>query len=137
MPVTTRPPGTRAVDRTMVRGIHAPFAARRFARTMTLVWNHPELTEPAELVTSELVSNACQHGAGIFIDVRLMFCDGMVTVKIWDADSTRYPIMACPGPLEEGGRGLLLVDELSRKWGSYRAVPSGKVVWACIGDASC
>lgn len=133
MPVTVRPPETRTVDRTIVRNVHAPFVARRFARTMTIAWGLREYSEPVELVTSELVSNAVQHGAGISIDVRLICRDDTVTVKIWDADSTRYPIMAAADALEENGRGLLLVDALALKWGSYQAVPAGKVVWAAIG----
>lgn len=133
MPVTTRLPETRTANRTLVRNIHAPFAARRFARTMMMAWRLPELSGPAELVTSELASNAFQHGAGVSIDVRLICCNGVVTVKIWDADSDHYPIMSCADPMEESGRGLVLVDALSLKWGSYRADPAGKVVWAAIG----
>lgn len=137
MPVTTKPPESRVADRTIVRSVHAPFAARRFARTMTLAWNLPDLVDPVEIVTSELVSNACQHGTGVSIDVRLIRNGGVVTVGIWDADSTRYPVMSAAGPLEESGRGLLLVEALSREWGSYRADPVGKVVWARIGGTSC
>lgn len=132
MPETASLRQTRTADRTIVRNVHAPFAARRFARTMALAWGFREIAEPLELVTSELVSNAVQHGAGISVGVRLVCRDRLLTVKIWDANSTAYPAPASADPLQENGRGLLLVDALSLSWGSYRATPAGKVVWAAI-----
>jgi hypothetical protein len=35
------------------------------------------------------------------------------------------------GPDDESGRGLLIIESLSRDWGSYRAA-DGKVVWVVI-----
>jgi hypothetical protein len=41
------------------------------------------------------------------------------------------PIRQDPGPDEESGRGLLLVEHLSSDWGAYRKA-DGKVVWALV-----
>lgn len=138
MPVTTRPPetdsrsGVAAVDRTIVRNVHAPYTARRFARTVLLAWGLPGLLDPAELIVSELAMNAYEHGAGPFVEVRLECCDGMVTIKVWDANGAKLPQMASADPLDESGRGLMITEALARRWGAYRAGPGGKVVFAVI-----
>lgn len=138
MPVTTTPPGTEppaaltAVRRTLVRNVHAPYAARRFARAQLRTWKLPGLTDALELVTDELAANAVEHGTGPFIAVRLELSDSAVTVKVWDANSDRMPALPDPAAadLDEHGRGLLLIEALSSKWGAYRSPTGGKVVWA-------
>lgn len=141
MPVTIQHRETaQAADRTISRNVHAPYAARRFARTQLLAWHLPGLLDAAELVVSELASNASQHGAGLAIKVRLVFSGGLLTINVWDGDSANFPVMTVADPLEESGRGLALVDALSESWGSHPAKPAGKVVWARLkasaGDAS-
>ncbi|WP_235608580.1 ATP-binding protein, partial [Frankia casuarinae] len=42
------------------------------------------------------------------------------------------PRITSPDPFSEGGRGLLMVDALSRRWSWYRVKTGGKVVWAEI-----
>lgn len=70
--------------------------------------------------------------AGHFIAVRLELSGGAVTVKVWDANDGQMPVLPDSGAtfLEEHGRGLLLTDALSSKWGAYRSTTGGKVVWA-------
>lgn len=131
MPVTIQRRETAlAADRTISRNVHAPYAARRFARTQLLTWHLPDFMDVAELVVSELASNASQHGAGLAMKVRLVLSGGLLTINVWDADSANFPVMAVADPLEESGRGLALVDALSESWGSHPAKPSGKIVWA-------
>lgn len=133
MPVTAQRRGmTQAADRAIVRNVHAPYAARRFARTQLLAWRLPGLLDAAELVASEFASNALQHGAGLIIEVRLVFSGGKLTIKMWDANGADYPVMTAADPMEENGRGIALVAALSEAWGSYRAEPTGKVVWATM-----
>lgn len=126
--VTQRRETTRTADRTIVRNIHAPHAARRFCRTQLLAWRLPGLLDTVELCACEIASNAVQHGAGDSIEVRLILAGREFTVKIWDANGAQFPVMAVPDFMAESGRGLALVDNLSDRWGSY-AVPTGKVVW--------
>jgi hypothetical protein len=49
---------------------------------------------------------------------------------VWDA-IPGAPAAAHPGPDEEGGRGLMLVEAMCDRW-HWQAVPgwAGKVVWA-------
>lgn len=133
MPVTIQRRETaQAVDRTISRNIHAPYAARRFTRTQLLAWQRPDAIPAAELVVSELVSNAVQHGAGLAVQVRLVLSGGLLTASVWDANGAAFPVMTAADPLAESGRGLALVDELAETWGSRAAVPEGKVVWASL-----
>lgn len=93
----------------------------------------PDALERIALLTSEIATNAIMHAAPpIWIDAHL---DGRgLRVEAHDASPElvhvrRPPARATPGaPLEIGGWGLVLVDELADAWGCHRA-PHGKVVW--------
>ena len=121
--------------------------ARLHARQVLWEWQLSELTDTAELIVSELVTNAVRASAGLTgwrrsgrwvpgtPPVRLwLSCDRRrVLIQVWDA-SDRHPAPQHPGPDAESGRGLLLVESLSAEWGSYPPDrSSGKIVWALIG----
>ncbi len=110
-------------------------AARRHARHILRVWGLPAISDDLELVVSELVSNAVAISAAINQqDIGLwLVSDGrQVLVLIWDA-SLDPPEIANPAADAENGRGLLLVDALSKRWGWYFAAGlGGKVVWAVV-----
>ena len=53
-----------------------------------------------------------------------------VLISVWDG-SSQAPVRQEAGPDDESGRGLLIVESLSRDWGSYRTA-DGKVVWVLI-----
>ena len=99
--------------------------ARRFTRATLDAWGLPSLCEYAELLVSELVSNALLH-AGTPTQLRL-FRDRMLTLEVADADS-HAPSLRRVAEDEEGGRGMHLVNELAHRWGS-RTTRHGKVVW--------
>lgn len=127
--------GVSAVDRTIVRNVHAPYTARRFARSVLVAWNRPGLLDSAELIVSELAMNAYEHGDGLFVEVRLERCDGAVAIKVWDADGVKLPEVASADLLAESGRGLMITDALARQWGAYRA-GTGKVVFAVLTEGA-
>jgi anti-sigma regulatory factor (Ser/Thr protein kinase) len=78
------------------------------------------------LVATELVVNALRH-AGTHMTVRLRVITGGVRLEVEDG-STR-PLRPRPaGPSDEGGRGLLLVDALSSRYG-VEGEATGKRVW--------
>lgn len=108
---------------------HRPRAARRWvvARCGDL---ELELTgADLPLLVSELVTNACNHGADP-VTVRLSL--GSTTVRIEVEDSyPGLPEVRHPDEREERGRGMLIVDSLTRGWGAENT-PTGKVVWAEI-----
>lgn len=107
--------------------------ARRFVRNLLRARGADETADVAVLLTSEVVANAVLH-AGTEVTVRASVDDeGVVRVEVSDADD-HLPVVAPPsdpGPEAERGRGLFLVDVLSRRWAAEpRPGPSaGKTVW--------
>ncbi|MGW6541983.1 SpoIIE family protein phosphatase [Streptomyces massasporeus] len=83
----------------------------------------------AELILSELITNAIRHGAGP-IRVRLLYGRTLIC-EVCDASNTA-PHLRRAASTDEGGRGLFLVAQLSQSWGT-RYLPEGKVIWAECG----
>ena len=90
---------------------------------------HPDehLVSTVALVVSELVTNALLHGDPP-VRVRLRSAGDALSVEVFDQGHV-LPARRRGEPDEESGRGLLLVEVLSARWGS-RASATGKVVWA-------
>jgi two-component sensor histidine kinase len=125
-------PGEHAVPTTQMRmALHRDFGAPRRARfQMRLVCADMALSvcETAELLTSELVTNAVMHGeGGIGLAV---FVDGAgMRVEVSD-DSAARPQLRGAGAGNTGGRGLQLIESCAVAWGATpRAEPAGKNVW--------
>ncbi|MEE4545103.1 ATP-binding protein [Streptomyces sp. V4-01] len=125
-----------------VRMLPATRAAAGMARRLTLgqlaAWDVPHDSEPADAaasVVAELAANAVTHGrvAGRDFELRLTLDRdaAVIRVEVSDARAERRPATP-PVPPDgdaESGRGLLLVQALTRAWGvSSRDV--GKTVWA-------
>ncbi|MFJ4541378.1 SpoIIE family protein phosphatase [Streptomyces tibetensis] len=83
----------------------------------------------AELILSELITNAVRHGAAP-IRVRLLYGRTLIC-EVSDASNTA-PHLRRAASTDEGGRGLFLVAQLSQSWGT-RYLPEGKVIWAECG----
>jgi two-component sensor histidine kinase len=94
------------------------------------MWQLEELTGSAELITSEIVTNAIRYGAagGAVISLHLEASGTLVRIEVHDADP-RPPVPRVPAELDESGFGFVIVEALAARWGSRRAV-SGKAVWA-------
>ncbi|RKE23200.1 SpoIIE family protein phosphatase [Streptomyces sp. TLI_171] len=105
-----------------------PARARRFTRTTLESWGLSALIDYAELVVSELVTNALLH-ADAPRRLRL-FRDRTLTLEVADAGG-QPPRLRSSAEEDEGGRGIHLVSELAHRWGS-RPTRHGKVVWAEI-----
>ncbi|MFE5852996.1 SpoIIE family protein phosphatase [Streptomyces sp. NPDC056500] len=82
----------------------------------------------AELVVSELVTNAIRYGLPP-IQLRLIH-ERAVICEVSDASYTS-PRLRRARVFDEGGRGLLLVAQLTQRWGT-RYTPTGKTIWADI-----
>jgi anti-sigma regulatory factor (Ser/Thr protein kinase) len=99
-------------------------AARRLVRT-TLDGRDAQLIDAAELLISELASNCVRHAQTEF-EVRICAAEE-VRIEVRDSGGGR-PRVLSPGVEEPSGRGLAIVEAMSRRWG-VRPEPSGKVVW--------
>ncbi|MBE8525438.1 ATP-binding protein [Amycolatopsis sp. H6(2020)] len=86
----------------------------------------------AVIVVGELLENAYVHATGARqLRLHLGRDPCVVTVAVADT-GTGEPRLRVPG--RAGGRGLLLVDELSLAWGVSHH-DDGKVVWARLACA--
>jgi serine phosphatase RsbU (regulator of sigma subunit)/anti-sigma regulatory factor (Ser/Thr protein kinase) len=99
--------------------------ARMLVRRRLRRWGLAELIPTAELLASELVTNAVRYAQGP-IALRLVREGGLVC-EVFD-DSAALPRLRHAGDEDERGRGLQVVSQLAQHWGARRT-PSGKVVW--------
>ncbi len=78
------------------------------------------------LLVSEVATNALVHGTGE-VRIRVVPGDRVLRVEVSDA-STDLPALRRASLLDEGGRGVALVEALSSAWGAEHTA-SGKTVW--------
>jgi len=99
-------------------------------------WGLPELVDSAELVVSELVTNAVAHahppyGGGI--TTRFERLASGVRIEVYDASDRRPERREASGD-EVSGRGLVWVDALTGgRWGVSERDGPGKCVWPVVG----
>lgn len=116
----------------------SPGCARDHARAVLETWEvHPDVIDTAQLLISEMVTNAVQATQELALVVpgtvrlRLTHRGRHILIEVDDPD-TRAPDPQAPAVDAENGRGLLLVETLSADWGAYPRGPSGKTVWAKV-----
>ncbi|MEV8593115.1 ATP-binding protein [Streptomyces sp. NPDC052012] len=108
--------------------------AREFARSALEDWGVRGRTDDVLLCVSELATNALLHGVppgrGFLLRLLAHGGDGAVRVEVHDSGGgvPAVPRAAEAGGPGEGGRGLLLVEQLADKWGVGERDP-GKIVW--------
>ncbi|MGW1720009.1 SpoIIE family protein phosphatase [Streptomyces sp. NPDC002156] len=124
---------TRALDATKVAAWDIPpdpaavAEARKNAVGRLASWGLSDAAFVTELVVSELVTNAIRHGEPP-IQLRLIH-DRSLICEVSDASNTA-PHMRRARTYDEGGRGLLLVAQLTQRWGTRPTTKGGKVIWA-------
>ncbi|MEU6879443.1 SpoIIE family protein phosphatase [Streptomyces sp. NPDC046712] len=105
--------------------------ARSNVSRQLAAWGVEQLEFTAELVVSELVTNAIRYGRPP-IRLRLIH-DHSLICEVSDGSSTT-PHLRRARVFEEGGRGLLLVAQLAGRWGT-RHSRHGKTVWAELSES--
>ncbi|MEU6375568.1 SpoIIE family protein phosphatase [Streptomyces sp. NPDC046909] len=105
--------------------------ARSAVARQLRTWGLEELDFTAELVVSELVTNAIRYGRPP-IQLRLIHDRGLLC-EVSDAGGTT-PHLRRARAYDEGGRGLLLVAQLAEHWGTRHAA-HGKTVWAELNES--
>ncbi|MGW5367612.1 ATP-binding protein [Streptomyces sp. NPDC004009] len=93
-----------------------------------------EVVHTAELLVSELVTNAVQYSGAGFVSLAVCLDEAVLRIEVCDT-SPVLPQPALPGTDSEGGRGLFLVAALADR---YHAEPTetGKRCWAEIDLSS-
>ncbi|MFD5187386.1 ATP-binding protein [Streptomyces sp. NPDC058357] len=137
-----RPENVRFFDQLSLAPVHsAASVSRRFLRLALSKWQAASIEDDALLIGSELVTNAVAATGMLAEDLawaelgelnvchmRLVGLEDSVVIEAWDA-SDELPTLKHVGDDAEHGRGLLLVQQLAKRWGFYR-VEGGKVAWA-------
>jgi anti-sigma regulatory factor (Ser/Thr protein kinase) len=96
----------------------APARARQALREAAGDAMSPDDRWRAELIVTELVTNAVEHGAGGPVSLVLYTGGNGVRGQVADpGPGIRRHELVRRRPAEEGGRGLFLVDALSDGWG--------------------
>lgn len=125
------PPDT--IERVFRAVPSAPHEARAFVRAVLDAWGESSLEGEAEIVASELASNAVRHARTPF---RVCVTRRGAVIRIAVRDASFDPPEHQTGDHSvAGGRGVRLVAALSRAWGTDEEV-DGKTVWAELPRAS-
>jgi anti-sigma regulatory factor (Ser/Thr protein kinase) len=117
--------------------------ARAFTTQALEAWGLSHLVETAELLVSELITNTIKHAGGVMeppddpsglniptVILSVSRFDALL-VQVWDASGE--PVIHREAADDDvDGRGLDLVDALSKEWGCDVLETGGKVVWFAI-----
>jgi hypothetical protein len=106
-------------------------AARVFVAVTLNAWGRGHLVDHAQVVVSELAGNAVRYGGGRFT-VTIEQGEGVVRIGVRDS-SRAVPLRRTVPPGATGGRGLHIIEVLSRSWGTTMHA-TGKTVWAVLDD---
>ena len=96
------------------------------------------MAEDAELIASELLTNAVtvsrRPGGPVPAVWLRLYTDGAaLLIEVGDHSTSERQLVHSHGE-DIGGRGLILVDALSSRWGYYFTGYAHKVVWAIIDE---
>ena len=103
--------------------------ARAFVRFHLVQHHLANLSEDAELVVSELATNAMRHAQTAFT-VSLHAFEQTLLLEVEDGSSVWPARVAAAHVFDTHGRGLTILDLLCRDWGMERLPSGGKSVWA-------
>lgn len=101
--------------------------ARHFVMAAVTAQGCHQLVWAAGLLTSEVTTNAVLHGETGF-DVRVTGTAEGVRVEV-DDDAPGDPVTRRPNATSVRGRGLPIVEALSKRWGVERLASKAKTVW--------
>lgn len=111
------------------------YLVRSLVNQAALTWVLPDdVRRTAQLILTEFVTNAVRLYTGSALKVWVANPDGggLLEMGVWDSDPSKGPHLPTPSLMDENGRGLHLVHELTDgAWGWYPSeTTGGKVVWA-------
>lgn len=115
-----------ATGRLHVSVAEGPADARRFVRSALPRWTGPTEMQDAELLVSELVTNAIRHAGAHAVAIGVMSTP--TTVQIGVHDRLDSPPVPAEVQGEAGGYGVHIVDHLADRWGVV-SDSGGKTVW--------
>lgn len=139
--VPARPPSYEGVWRFTAPAVDASVPrARHAVRDLLKRQGAPVADDAVQgllLIVSELVTNAVRHAALLSPQVAVEVAVGAEWVRVAVEDDHPYRPKALETDYEQtGGRGLLLVREITRAAGGVcdveRTATGGKIIWAAL-----
>lgn len=127
-----REPSSAVLD--LPQDLRSVRQARRFVRIVLNEWQLLDLSDVAQLVVSELVTNAITHAASS-CQLRLAMNGSRVRVEVHD-DGMGTPDPQPPSEDGEHGRGMHLIAACTAAWGIELLPGAGKVVWAELSHSA-
>ncbi len=125
-----------------------PRLARGFVSVTLSGWGLDALSDVTELLVSELSTNVVRastepdgqlryddEGRLPLLWIRLLCDRERLLIEVWDTLPAAFgaPVARHPGPEEESGRGLEIIETLAEDWGWETVAGwSGKKVWAML-----
>lgn len=106
---------------------------RRFVQEQMAIRGASAFADDGALVAAELLANAAQHGRPP-IGVCVSGAGEQIRIEVSDA-SPRPPVRLSKNLTNMTGRGLALVEAVSRGWGVKPGKDGGKIVWASLGPS--
>jgi anti-sigma regulatory factor (Ser/Thr protein kinase) len=121
--------------RTLRPGMGSPMAARNVTKVTLTEWSLGPLYEDAAVIVSELATNAIRHGLGhdpgeILRLILVRYRNHFVCMVTDPTDAP--PLMREADYVAESGRGLHIIEAISRAWGWTPLPGGGKAVWAAL-----
>jgi anti-sigma regulatory factor (Ser/Thr protein kinase) len=118
----------RIAELQLEAAVSAPKVARTWITRLLDRWEVTHLSDVANLLTSELVSNAVRH-ARSGSSITASIADGFLEVGVTDGEPDKLPMVrSTEDPTASDGRGMAIVEALSADWGTT-VLPMGKQVW--------
>lgn len=119
----------------------AAHKARAFTVRVLGTWKLSHAADTATLLVSELITNAISHAGGVLdppdepgdvapVILGLSLRESL-RIGVWDQSRTP-PVRRVAADYAESGRGLELVDSLSKEWGCDVLTLGGKIVWTVL-----
>lgn len=104
-----------------------PGRIRHIARGCLWLWGLADVSDDVELLLTELVTNALEHGHGD-LAIRITLAGARLRLDV-TGESSGAPVLRQAGPDDEGGRGLVLVSAVAEEWG---VCDGGMCVWCTV-----
>jgi anti-sigma regulatory factor (Ser/Thr protein kinase) len=121
-------------SRTLPGDARAPGSVRRFVQ-QHLAPTHPSIVSDAQLLASEVVTNAVMHTSCPECMVEIRTHDQTVRIEVSDCDPAHTPYLVEPDPLRFGGMGMHMVNDVARCWGC-EVGDCAKTVWFELRSSS-
>lgn len=121
----------QTVNETYLSEASSVSLTRRQVDKALQAWGHDELCDTAQMLISEMATNAVRHCTGATFSVNVSLAEDSLCLAVQDS-SPRLPQVNHSDDDQENGRGMMIITMIADTWGVHEHA-SGKTVWAHLG----